>query len=307
VNKLSFFPLLVSIVTGTVIGLSGCSGGDEATVTANGNTAPIADAGVDKNVVTGVVVQLDGSGSSDADGDALSYQWALQSKPTSSSSFLSTTTEVNPSFEPNVDGEYIISLVVNDGTVDSTADTVTFTASLTANNPPVANAGADKNVVTGVVVQLDGSGSSDLDGDTFTYQWTLQSQPTNSLSTLFSSTLVNPTFTPDLDGSYSISLVVNDGIVDSSIDTVVVTASATPPLVGTFAGGQAIYDKDCGRCHAAGSHDTSTKSGASDLYLKGYKIIIKIGTLNGMSGFSDLTEQEVADLKVFLDSPLIAP
>jgi len=303
VKTLNFYIVLLVL---SVIAVSGCSsGGDEVST---GNVAPIAIAGADKNVVTGVVVVLDGSGSSDADGDVLTYAWTLQSKPARSSATLFSATLVDASFTPDVDGDYVISLVVNDGSVNSSADSVTFTASPTANNAPVANAGTDQSVSTGDTVILDGSGSFDLDGDTFTYAWTLQSQPAGSSSFLSTTTEFNPSFVADADGVYTISLVVNDGIDNSPADTVVVTASATPPVVGTFDAGKATYDGlDCKRCHAAGSYDTSTRSGGNDLYLKGDKVIIAIGTIPGMTGFSDLTEQQVSDLKVFLDSPLIAP
>ena len=302
-NKLYLYPFLVSILTGSVIGVSGCSSGDEATVTTGGNTAPIAVAGDDKNVVTGVVVQLDGSSSSDSDGDALSYQWALQSKPANSLSFLSTLTEVDPSFIPDFDGSYTISLVVNDGTVDSIADIVTYTASETANNAPVANAGADQAVFTGATVILDGSASFDPDGDTFTYAWTLQSQPSTSTTALFSSTLFNPSFVADVDGSYTISLVVNDGIVDSSADTVVVTASTTGPT-GSIAAGKIKYDADCESCHAAGTYDpVAVGDKASDLYGDGNRLVTNLSSIAGMKNVPDITPQELLDLKAFIDDP----
>ena len=49
------------------------------------NTAPIADAGIDQNVITGSLVTLDGSKSSDPNDDMLSYNWSFTAKPTGSS------------------------------------------------------------------------------------------------------------------------------------------------------------------------------------------------------------------------------
>ncbi|MDP2166861.1 MAG: PKD domain-containing protein, partial [Thermodesulfovibrionales bacterium] len=72
----------------------------------------------------------------------------------------------------------------------------------TSNSAPVANAGLDQNVVTGSVVTLDGSGSSDANGDTLTYKWTITSKPSGSAAVLSSSTVAKPTFTADKDGSY---------------------------------------------------------------------------------------------------------
>lgn len=104
------------------------------------------------------------------------------------------------------------------------------------NNAPVANAGPDQNVSTSSLVTLDGSGSSDADGDTLTYSWSLVSMPDGSAATLSDSTVVGPTFTADVDGTYVISFVVNDGTADSSPDTVTITATtfSTTDLEGTW-------------------------------------------------------------------------
>ena len=195
---------------------------------------PIADAGIDRNVITGSLVTLDGSGSWDPDDDVLSYFWLLKTKPAGSKAKLSEADSVNPSFTADVAGDYVITLIVNDGNADSAFDDVTITAGSIAQNAPVANAGKDKNVVTGLIVTLDGSKSSDPDGDSLSYLWTMVSQPAGSTSALSSVSVVKPSFTPDADGSYVISLLVNDGTVDSAVDTVTVTASSssgnTPPV-----------------------------------------------------------------------------
>lgn len=74
--------------------------------------------------------------------------------------------------------------------------------------------------------------------------------------------------------------------------------------VGSIAAGQAKYDADCASCHAAGSYDPSQPTDpASDLDGKSNLIIPELSTLPGMkSGVSDITQQQVLDLKAFLDS-----
>jgi len=104
------------------------------------NSAPVANAGQDQNVLTGSIVTLNGSASSDADGNPLTYNWSFASTPTGSTAALSNSTVVNPTFTPVVSGLYTVNLVVNDGKVNSVVDTVTVTATM-ANSAPVAKAG----------------------------------------------------------------------------------------------------------------------------------------------------------------------
>lgn len=92
------------------------------------NTLPVADAGDDRNVDTGLGVMLDGSASSDADGDPLSYAWAFTSVPEGSAAELLDADTVLPTFTTDVDGEYVAELIVNDGREDSAPDDVVITA-----------------------------------------------------------------------------------------------------------------------------------------------------------------------------------
>lgn len=190
------------------------------------NTAPVANAGTSQNVTAATLTTLDGSASTDADQEALTYTWALISQPTGSTAALSSSTSPKPTFTPNVAGTYVASLVVSDGKDRSPTAFITVVASA-ANSAPVANAGAAQSVSTTSVVTLNGTGSTDANGDTLTYRWTLTSKPTSSTAALSSATVASPTFTADLAGSYVASLVVNDGKLDSNnTSTITVTASA---------------------------------------------------------------------------------
>ncbi|MEE2732454.1 MAG: YHYH protein [Pseudomonadota bacterium] len=91
------------------------------------NTAPVAIAGADVTAPTGSRVDLDGSASSDQDNDSLAYSWTFSSLPQGSAASISNSGSVMPSFVPDVEGDYIVQLMVNDGE-DTHSDVVTVTA-----------------------------------------------------------------------------------------------------------------------------------------------------------------------------------
>lgn len=188
------------------------------------NTPPSAIVGKDQNVLVGQVVTLDGSGSSDQDGDTLTYKWEITSKPTGSNFSLSNISNVKPTFKPDIEGLYTFYLVVSDASTSTKSNLVKITVTK-ANSIPIANAGSDQNVNTYELVTLNGSSSSDADGDSLTYAWSLDSKPQDSTVTLTNSTLTNPSFAPDKDGQYTLSLIVNDGQASSQGDSVIITAT----------------------------------------------------------------------------------
>jgi len=222
-------------------------------LSAPANQTPDADAGPDQSVNEGDEVILDGSGSSDPDGDPLTYQWTAPAGIT-----LNNDTDEKPTFtapEVSTDTDFKFSLVVNDGTVDSPADEVTITVKQ-VNKAPTANAGDDQTVNEGDLITLDGSGSSDPDGDPLTYKWTA---PLGI--TLSKETDEKPTFTApkvDIDTDFKFSLVVNDGTVDSPVDEVVITVKAivvNQPPVANAGDDQTVNEGDLATLDGSGSSD----------------------------------------------------
>jgi hypothetical protein len=192
-----------------------------------GNSAPVANAGADQSVVVTNTVTLNGSGSTDVDGNQLTFQWSFQSRPAGSAATLSNPAAVTPSFAVDRQGDYVLQLIVNDGLSDSAPDTVTIS---TQNSIPAANAGPDQSTSVGSMVQLEGSGSTDVDGDPLTFQWSFVSLPPGSTTALTSPTAVTPAFQVDQPGTYVLQLIVNDGFASSPPDTVMVTTENRPPV-----------------------------------------------------------------------------
>ena len=95
---------------------------------------------------------------------------------------------------------------------------------------PVAEAGPGQSIVCGQLATLDGSASYDLCGCPLTYEWTIVSAPAGSYAVLSNPAIVNPTFTPDICGTYEIALIVYCGGTPSVPDTMtlVVTCVAVP-------------------------------------------------------------------------------
>jgi hypothetical protein len=93
-----------------------------------GNVAPVADAGRSESVVVGETVTLNGSGSSDANRDPLTYKWSVVSAPRRSRAVISNPTAEIASFVPDLPGTFVVQLIVNDGLVDSSPATVEIEA-----------------------------------------------------------------------------------------------------------------------------------------------------------------------------------
>jgi hypothetical protein len=185
----------------------------------NINKAPVADAGPDQIVDEGTVVILDGTGSSDPDGDPLTYSWLQIAGPMVT---LSGTDTATPSFtSPEVSSTGVVltfELTVGDGAAAST-DTVNISIQ-NVNQPPVASAGPDQIVEEGDVVTLNGTASPDPDGDILSYSW---EQIAGLAVILSDADTALPSFTaPEVDSAgatLTFELTVSDGI-DNSTDTV---------------------------------------------------------------------------------------
>ncbi len=163
--------------------------------------APVAVADTDPTATLEhcLPVGLDGSGSFDPDGTALTYTWEMISAPsgsTLSTSDLDDPTAAIPVFEPDIPGAYEFLLTVVDEGDTSDSDSLrVMIAPRTVNAPPTADAGADSTVTDTVAcalasyttgeydcpacadqsMALDATATTDIDGESVSYQWTVVS------------------------------------------------------------------------------------------------------------------------------------
>jgi hypothetical protein len=115
------------------------------------NQVPLANSGAPQTVVAGSVVTLDGSGSADPNGDALSYVWTLSVRPSGSAASLSQPTTASPTFQADVVGTFVATLVVSDGKLTSAPASVAVTA-ISAGGTGAATRKLTGKVIDGYVV-----------------------------------------------------------------------------------------------------------------------------------------------------------
>ena len=190
------------------------------------NNPPVANAGGNQTVGEGITVTLDGSNSTDPDGDIFSYAWVQTEGP---EVILSDASAVQPTFtSPTVligGAALVFELTVTDTTgLTSTATTIVNVT--WSNVPPTADAGADQTVREQITATLDGSASTDPDNGIASYFWKQTGGPRVFLD---DATAVRPTFlTPDVGisgAAITFKLTVTDNGGLKSTDTTIVNVS----------------------------------------------------------------------------------
>ncbi len=192
--------------------------------------APVVDAGSDRTVVVGQMVTIRGAVTNNPNG-SYTYQWTQTSGPVAGINGADTA---EMSFVPGEPGIYTFELTASDETVSGT-DTVTVTANaVTENLAPVAQAGADRKVKTGQVVDLDGRASSDPEGNPLIYHWR---QVSGTSVTLQNVDTAVATFTsPQLQAATDLvfELYVKDSGQLDAVDRVTITVEPDPAQVTQY-------------------------------------------------------------------------
>lgn len=180
-----------------------------------GGAPPVANAGNDQTLTlaanqTNINVQLNGNISSDADGTIEQYNWTGTPNPDNVAAPI-----VNLAA-----GQYSFNLQVtdNDGLTSNTDSVSISVVEASSNQPPFANAGADKTLTlavnqTSINLQLDGTLSEDTDGSIQQYIWNGVPNPDD---------IATPSVNLGVGQfSFSLQVIDNEGL-SSAIDSVTV-------------------------------------------------------------------------------------
>ncbi len=202
-----------TLTVGDIYGVGNSTAQDKVSIRVNHR--PEANCG--KNILTVKrTVLLDGSASTDADGDPLTYIWDF-----GDGTPLQRGQRVFHTYAKA--GSFPVSLTVDDGTgLKNARSTSSITVKI--NEAPIAEAGENKTVCAGKPVIFDGSGSVDPEGGLMKYQWDFGEGST--------ATGVNPVKTYTAGGVYMVTLTVMDdsGLQEGSTDAdqIAVTVAESP-------------------------------------------------------------------------------
>ncbi len=158
------------------------------------NARPVADAGADRIAAVGQIVELSGSGSTDADGRVESHQWSFGDGATG------TGRDVSHAYA--APGRYTVQLTVRDDTGHAAAVDHDH-LHVDVNAPPLARFASPPRIAPGQELVLDGSSSSDPEGAPLQYRWRLDGAEAGTASRLVR--------VFDLPGSHDVTLLVDDG------------------------------------------------------------------------------------------------
>lgn len=193
------------------------------------NTPPVADAGENRVISVEQLVELDGSGSSDADGDALSYEWTITQKPEGDDPIFADADSAHPIFIAKQKYDYRFQLKVFDGKEWSEPDFVKITVQAEAFEPKARIRVVPERPGIGENIYLSGASSIDPNNDPLNFYWKVVSSPYpvlfNPVLRGFSFTVISPH-----NSIYKLALRVDDARFTSDFAYAEITVANSTPL-----------------------------------------------------------------------------
>jgi len=178
----------------------------------------------------GEKVILDGSLSADPDGDALTYLWKQVA-----GTVVTLAATSQPGFTATASGTYVFELQVNDAALTSNTERVTVVVEAVPvqnqNKKPIAVIEKNFKVAVGTALVIDGSKSYDPEGKPLSYAWGVIYFPGENSFTFMGERSAQFSFTPRVEGNYTLGFKVNDGELDSEVASIMVIAekAVQPP------------------------------------------------------------------------------
>ncbi|MBI3891685.1 MAG: hypothetical protein HY303_09175 [Candidatus Wallbacteria bacterium] len=208
----------------TVADSGGCSSSSIADITVD--SAPLVNAGPDKQTATNVAVQLEGSGQDQDANDCLTFAWsvAVPAGGDSGDALIDNRAIAQPNFTATKPGLYTLTLAITDRFGKIVTDTMT----VLVDRSPTTNAGPNRRILPNTPTVLIGT-ATDPDGptDALTYAWTIPTNPGGAGSFTGANTLT-ATFTATHSGNYTIQLQATDSHTGTGASTALITVDTTP-------------------------------------------------------------------------------
>lgn len=185
---------------------------------ASSNVPPVANAGIDQSVNINTLVTLNGSGSTDSDGTIAGYTWTQ----VGGTAVALSGAGASRTFTPVSAGTYTFGLVVTDDLgATSSQDLITVTV-VNPNQPPAVDAGVDRTVVVGNVVNLTANVTL-YNGKTLNTGASGWSRVSGPAATITPGATYSATVTPATTGSLVLSYTATDSAGLVTVDQVIIT------------------------------------------------------------------------------------
>lgn len=204
--------------------IDGCTGSPCNTYTVPGNTAPVANAGLDQNISTTTAVL---SGTASTDNIFIQrYVWRRLTGPNTPN--IDVPGGPIPILSGLVDGTYTYELKVTDNGWLSDLDTISIVVNTSTNVPPTCSAGSNQTVTLPTASVNLNATESDPDGSISSRLWTIDAAPSGSTANFSNNAIVNPSFSTMIEGTYTLRFTVTDNNSATCFSLVNITVNPAP-------------------------------------------------------------------------------